>query len=168
MSSPKDAKPKLRPGDIGYVGRGVPPVHSRIKPNEVRNPWGSKGKPQAGEPADDFTAQMRELLAQPIRAKDGKTFTAPQVILNGVYTAVVGGDIRALKLLVELFEKYGVRASPIDLADEVGESRQALLNEALQRLEAKRASVDDQLGGTSSDRELVDLLAKKRSKSGGE
>ena len=137
-------------------------IDGRLKPKEVRNPWGSKGKPRAGEPADDFTAQMRELLAQPIRAKDGKTFTAPQVILNGVITAVVAGDIRALKLFVELFEKYGAKASPADLSDQVDESRQTLLDEALRRLEAKRASINSQLDGAFKETDVgpVDELPK--------
>lgn len=166
MSDPKNNKQKLRPGDVGYVGRGVPPVHTRIRPKEVRNPWGSKGRPREGDVTDDFSSQMRQLLAQPIRAKDGKTFTAPQVILNGVITAVVGGDIRALKLFVELYERYGAKAPPVELADQVDESRQAILDDALHRLEAKRASINNQLGGESS--ETVDPPSGEPTTDGGE
>jgi hypothetical protein len=130
---------RLQPGDENYVGRGHPPKHSQIRPNEVRNPYGRKGK-RGAEAAQDFAGQMAQLMAQPIRAKDGQTYAPPQVILNGLLKAVSAGDTRAVKLYLELCEKYlpGPSAAEHEAANT--DVRRNAIEEALERLAAKRAA----------------------------
>ena len=138
MSDSTDNKPKLRPGDIGYIGRGVPPMHSRIKPNEVRNPWGSKGKPREGEAAtDDIASQMQEVLAKPIRAKDGKTYTIAEILFNALIPKVAVGNVAAMKFLDHLLEKYGAKPSLGVAVEDVDDNRKQLIDESVRRRQAK-------------------------------
>lgn len=142
MSDGKDQKPKLRPGDDGYIGRGAPPVHSRIKPKEVRNPWGSKGKPREGDgvkATDDIASQMQEALAKPIRAKDGKTYTPTQILFNALIPKVAVGNVQAMKLLDQLFDKYGAKPTIGIAAEDIDDNRKQLIDESVRRRQAKLA-----------------------------
>ena len=154
MSDSTDNKPKLRPSDIGYIGRGVPPTHSRIKPNEVRNPWGSKGKPREGEgvkATDDIDLQMRLALAKPIRAKDGKTYTTIEVLFNGLIPKVAVGNVPAMRLLGQLFEKYGAKPSSVVAAEDIDDNRRQLIDESVRRRQAKLAFGDGYLDEAAAE-----------------
>jgi hypothetical protein len=105
---------KLKPGDRGYVGWGHPPEHGKIKPGEKRNPYGRKGKPREGDEQPDFAAEMAKLLSQPIQSKDGQVYKPTEVLFNGLMKTVSTGDVRAMRLCVELFEKYQVIDTPLD------------------------------------------------------
>ncbi len=131
--------PTLQPGHPDYVGPGHPPRRSRIRPNEIRNPWGRAGKPRPDAARDDFARQMAELISQPIRSKDGQTFTQAQLILNGLLKAVSEGDVRAAKYYVELCEKYLPKPTATDLVALADDARQSAIDEALARVAAKRA-----------------------------
>jgi hypothetical protein len=149
-------RPKPQPGHPDYVGPGHPPRQSRIRPTEVRNPWGRAGKPRPDAARDDFARQMAELISQPIRSKDGQTFTQAQVILNGLLKAVSEGDVRAAKFYVELCEKYLPKPTATDLAALADGARQSAIDEALARVAAKRArhatnTDDDMLDGGDLD-----------------
>ena len=156
MSDSTDNKPKLRPSDIGYIGRGVPPIHSRIKPNEVRNPWGSKGKPREGEAAkatDDIASQMQEALAKPIRAKDGKTYTPTQILFNALIPKVAVGNVPAMKLLDQLFDKYGAKPAIGVAAEDIDDNRKQLIDESVRRRRAKLAFEDRYLDHPAEEAE---------------
>ena len=142
-------RPTLHPGHPDYVGPGHPPRASRIKPSEIRNPWGRAGKPRPDAARDDFAMQMAELISQPIRSKDGQTFTQAQVILNGLLKAVSEGDVRAAKFYVELCEKFLPKPTAADLALVAEDARQSAIDDAIARVAAKRArqatGADDQV-----------------------
>lgn len=140
MDHPTNKPPKRRPGDPDYVGPGHPPKHSRIRPNEVRNPWGRAGRPKAESAEDDFVTQMKTLLSQPVRGKDGQTFSHAEIILNGVIKQASEGDIRASKFYHELCRKYA--AELVNAGALAAEVRQNALEEALARVAAKKQRAD--------------------------
>ena len=140
MSQPTSKPPKPRPGDPDYVGPGHPPKHSRIRPNEVRNPWGRAGRPKAEAAEDDFVSQMKTLLSRPVRGKDGQTFSHAEIILNGVIKQASEGDIRASKFYHELCRKYA--AELVNVGALAAEVRQNALEEALARIAAKKQRVE--------------------------
>lgn len=136
MSQPTNKPPKPQPGDPDYVGPGHPPKHTRIRPNEVRNPWGRAGRPRPESAEDDFVAKMKALLSKPVRGKDGQSFSHAEIILNGVIKLASEGDIRASKFYHELCRQYG--DEPTDAGDLAAGVRQTALAEALARVAAKK------------------------------
>jgi hypothetical protein len=135
----KESEPKkLRPGDPGYVGRGHTPVHTRIQPGEVRNPYGRRGKPKPDQGADDFEAKMAWLFAQPMVTADGKKISQETYVHNAIL-ALMRKDTRALALYIEMREKYDQRRAAAEIAVETDERRQQLIEEAMARRQAQQA-----------------------------
>jgi hypothetical protein len=129
---------KLLPGDPGYVGRGYPPEHGKIRPGEVKNPYGRKGKAGRkrqtgyGETAD-FAAEMAELLARPVQAKDGTVFSRAELALNGLMKGVLAGDVRSIRLLMETCDKYLLHKQ-VEEEEQLGEDDAAILERHRQQV----------------------------------
>ena len=76
------------------VGYGNPPRQHRVKKDEVRNPWGRKGKPR----------QEVDFLDQPFKLKiDGKsvTVTRDEALDHALFKEGIAGNVSAIKRLEE-------------------------------------------------------------------
>ena len=74
------------------VGYGNPPRHHRVKPNEVRNPWGRKGRPRA----------QVDFLDEPFELKiDGQTMriTRGEALDYALSKTAAAGNVSAIKEL---------------------------------------------------------------------
>lgn len=74
------------------VGFGRPPVHSRIKAGETRNPWGRGGKPK---PQKDFLEDLIELR---IEGKLTKV-TRDQALDHFLFMQAAQGKVAAIRQL---------------------------------------------------------------------
>ncbi len=141
-------KPKLRPGEIGYVGPGYPPEHGKIKAGQTKNPWGRGGKPRPDAPTNDFTAHMRRMLTQPVRSKDGQTYSHAEVLFNGLLKSVAAGDVRAARFYVELLEKYGPRSEAVGPTTNLAGDDKAILEWFEQELLARAGQERQETNGS--------------------
>lgn len=86
--------PKSKSGSGGKDGRGGnrPPEHGRIKPKEVRNPWGRAGKPKT-QPPTSMDELLWELARQVVaHDKDGPVEAVKRLIQDDFHDALVLRD----------------------------------------------------------------------------
>ncbi|WP_375597124.1 hypothetical protein [Devosia sp. Naph2] len=98
---------KPQPGQPGYVGRGHPPEHSKIRPGERRNPYGRKGKPK---PQDDFARNrqgFRKLFNQPYMTADGQARDPDLIWFTGLIKACHAGAPAALRCYAQYRLQFG-------------------------------------------------------------
>lgn len=144
-------KPKLRPGESGYVGPGYPPEHGKIRAGQTKNPWGRAGKPRPNEPANDFVSHMRHALAQQVRSKDGQTYHPAELLLHALLKLVATGDLKAARLYLELQEKYGPRSEAVGPTTNLAGEDEAILGwfeqELLARADQERQETNGSVAG---------------------
>lgn len=98
---------KPQPGQPGYVGRGHPPEHGKIRPGETRNPYGRKGKPK---PQDDFARNrqgFRKLFNQPYMTADGQARDPDLIWFTGLIKACHAGAPAALRCYAQYRLQFG-------------------------------------------------------------
>lgn len=77
-------------------GRGKPPISGRIKPGEVRNPYGRRGKnPQRQKVMDDF---LNEKVP-------GSKYTLRETVYAQIVTLAAKGNINCIRIVIEHDER---------------------------------------------------------------
>jgi hypothetical protein len=77
-------------------GRGKPPISGQIKPGEVRNPYGRRGKnPQRQMAMDDF---LNEKVP-------GSKYTLRETVYAQIVTLAAKGNINCIRLVIEHDER---------------------------------------------------------------
>lgn len=135
---------KKSPQDATYdVGYGKPPEHGRIRPGEVRNPFGRNGKSKKGEDA------FEKVMARETRVTiDGQVIqlnTEEAYYLKIIAMALAGGVGAARLVQEELHRRRKVlpeQRSNEELAKdaEEQEQRERLSSKLVQLLEEKAAA----------------------------
>jgi len=121
MAKPPD-RPKKQPTGDYTSGYARPPVHTRIKPGEVRNPHGRNGK-MTGEP-DAFEKVRTRKSRVTI---DGETILIPsdEAFYLLQFTRALAGDKAAAKIVAqELAARRKIGPSAEELAQEAAENEQ--------------------------------------------
>ncbi|MEM1053151.1 MAG: DUF5681 domain-containing protein [Pseudomonadota bacterium] len=76
-----------KPGREYQVGYGKPPEHGKIKPGEVRNPYGRNGKPKTvDDPVERIMTRRR------------------RVVIDGEEVEISNAEAFFMKLLAQAFE----------------------------------------------------------------
>ncbi len=92
--------PPLTDYEVGY---GRPPTDTRFKPGQSGNP---KGRPRQQK---TIAALLQQALSKKVRIQENgvtKSLPAEQVALMQLANKAAKGDLRALKLLFELKDRY--------------------------------------------------------------
>ena len=85
------------------VGFGKPPTHSQFRKGQSGN---SKGRPRGSR---NFLTDLKETLEEPIRVTHhgkAKTVSTQHAALMRLREKALGGDLRAINLLLELARQY--------------------------------------------------------------
>ena len=84
------------------VGRGHPPSHTRFQPGQSGNP---RGRPKGSKSIDQV---LRQALEQRVPDPRGgrRTVRMLDVIIQGLVLSAARRDLRALRLLLMLLERY--------------------------------------------------------------
>ena len=167
MSDPKFEKPKLRPGDPDYVGRGFPPKRTQIRKGEVKNPRGRAGKLKPEEADDAFAVEVRRLLNEPIRTTDGKTVTVAAVFVNSLKKGLANNDPRIIKIFIDAQQRYAQTVSRIEVSDKI-EYRERLISDALARVAASSeyAAKQSVSNDDEADQQEIEVAPPKKASSG--
>lgn len=116
--TPKDPNaPKKWPTGDYYSGYSKPPQHGKIKPGEVRNPWGPKGKPksEAFDPFE-FAAQMPTTVTVNGQTMEVSAETASQL---QSFAAGIRGDPKAHKNIQDERRSRRAAGPPAPTAEEL-------------------------------------------------
>jgi Family of unknown function (DUF5681) len=108
MTSNKE-QPEAPSLDSYEVGYGKPPKHSQFQKGKSGNP---KGRPKGSKSASTLIAEM---YSKPVTViVNGKPTKMPMIVaLVGKMLATgMSGDLKALKLALEMYAKYGDIANP--------------------------------------------------------
>jgi hypothetical protein len=108
---------KGRPSTGYAVGYKKPPAATRFQPGKSGNP---KGRPKGGGAFDPLIFRVME---EPFVVTEGGRklqMPAEEVILRGMRTKAMNGDVKAAKFLMEQKEKHPKRSlvDPEELTDE--------------------------------------------------
>lgn len=93
----RPARKKSQGGPRSYpIGRGKPPVTGQIKPGEVRNPNGRRGKnPKRQKVMDDF---LNEKVP-------GSQYTLRETVFAQIVTSAAKGHMGCIRLVIEHEER---------------------------------------------------------------
>jgi hypothetical protein len=130
--TPKDPNaPKKWPTGDYTSGYSKPPQHGKIKPGEVRNPWGPKGKPkpEAFDPFE-FAAQMPTTVTVNGQMMEVSAETASQL---QSFAAGIRGDAKAHKNIQDERRSRRAAGPPLPTAE-------ALLKQAKEEEQKKGLS----------------------------
>lgn len=148
MTNRKASKPAK--GEPGYVGRGHPPEHGKIRPGQVRNPYGRKGKARYNEELE-FHAELGKLFQEPMTSPDGKRYSQAKLFHHRLIQGVDKGQPWAMAMYAVLREKTSAAlakqgAPPLDSTDEVilrDYAREILLNVGIDPDQARNDRAGD-------------------------
>jgi Family of unknown function (DUF5681) len=119
MTSNKD-QPETPSLDSYEVGYGKPPKHSQFQKGKSGNP---KGRPKGSKSA--YTLAM-EMYSKPVTViANGKPKKMPLIVaLNAkLASAAMKGDLKALKIALERYDKYGNIADPSTIGGLMADQR---------------------------------------------
>ena len=114
--------------DVGY---GRPPQRHQVKPGEVRNPWGRRGKPK---PPVDF---LDETLVLRIDGEP-RTVTRAEALDHFLFAKAAKGDVRATQRL-EARAQARRQSAAVPEDAELTTDEQAAFERYLRRAAAKLA-----------------------------
>jgi len=130
--SGEGALPRQREGDY-EVGYGRPPLDSRIKPGEKRNP---KGRPRGSK---NTATLVTEELDKKISAREGNrvtTLSKRQAAVRNLATKAAAGDPKALMTLAALEGGSGTPHGNPDEELPLAEKNRAILQHMRQEMAA--------------------------------
>ena len=108
--------------DIGY---GRPPKETRFKPGQSGNPKGRKKSPPSSLGED-----LTRLLNMPISVVENgnlKKMPTRKALLKKLTTQALKGDVRSIKLLLDMAKEAGNTQSNIQEAEVMSEDDAAIL-----------------------------------------
>ncbi|WP_267379174.1 MULTISPECIES: hypothetical protein [unclassified Sphingomonas] len=118
------SRPKKWPTSDYTMGYARPPKHGQIKPGEVRNPWGPKGKPkaEAPDPFEFATSQMTTVVLN----GEKLTMTAEAAANIVAMQKAIAGDPRAMKNMQDERRARRRMGPPPKTADELLKDKEDL------------------------------------------
>lgn len=87
-----------------------PPEHGKIKPREIRNPYGRRGKPQASNPNAIDEIYLKEGERIVARDDDGPVTAARRLVQEEFFDALKRGDPSARARVLEQLSRSSDRA----------------------------------------------------------
>lgn len=138
-----------KPKDKTYkVGRGKPPESGKIKAGEVRNPYGSKGKPKPVEPpplVNDMFVHALTRHYQVQRNSDVVSEEAIQILIDSMITNAIKSRkakdaIEVLKFMEKAGAFLDLNQQRMQLKMETEKEKRQEINDLLAKMDARMKS----------------------------
>jgi len=117
------------------VGYGKPPRHTRFKKGQSGNP---RGRPNG---SNNLSTLLSEALNEPvIVAEDGgrRTISKRRAIITQLVNRSAKGDLRALKILLDILQEIERRAEPASSETSFSPSDDKVIAHLKARLQGKK------------------------------
>jgi uncharacterized protein DUF5681 len=134
---PDDQAPTKNRRDY-KVGYRKPPVEHRFKQGKSANPRGRK------KGARNRKIVVRDILFEPVQVREGggeiKQMPALEAVMKKILSKALGGDSKASFAIIAIAQKEGfLTPDQEQLVDNLSESDQAILTDAMKRMGASTA-----------------------------
>jgi hypothetical protein len=93
------------------VGRGRPPVQNRFRPGQSGNP---SGRPKL---APTFRSELTAELGETVLRANGQRISKQRAVIGMLVSAALGGDLRAISVLVSLLGRPSEQEADADLTE---------------------------------------------------